>query len=285
MCLHSSHLGRQNPTACERNAFGDVYAPHLCPANPHVREYITTLCRDLATNYGLYAVELESLSFGGYGHFHGHAKVGLDIGEIGRFLMSLCFCDSCREAGAAAGIDMDAVADTVRTELLAVFEHGGPGIPGKPVLVRDVLAENDALAALVDARREVVTSLTQSVKDAVGDTFLVSMQIGDTSVGGWDADAIANIADAIELLCYTAKADVVEAMVSAASSPKCRPDDLIVGLSTYTPHTPSPQVLIRNVRQALRMGVRGFSFYNDGIMPERNLAWVRDAVSVINDAD
>jgi hypothetical protein len=285
VCLHNSHLGRQNPTACERNVFGDVYAPHLCPSNPHVREYITTLCRDLATNYSLYAVELESLSFGGYGHFHGHAKVGLEIGAIGRFLMSLCFCDSCRDVGAAANIDMDAVADTARAGLLAIFEHGGPGIPGKPILVRDVLAENPALAALVDARRDVVTSLTQSVKDAVGDTFLVSMQIGDTAVGGWDADEIADIADAIELLCYTAKPDVVEAMVSGASSEKCQPDDLIVGLSAYTPHTPSPKVLIRNVRQALRMGVRGFSFYNYGIMPERNLGWVGEAVSIINSAD
>ncbi len=285
VCLHNSHLGRQNPTACERNVFGDLYAPHLCPSNPHVREYITTLCGDLATNYGLYAIELESLSFGGYGHFHGHSKVGLELGGVGRFLMSLCFCDSCRAVGEVADVDMHAVEETVRQELLAIFEHGGPGIPGKPVLVRDVLEEHPALAALVDARREVITSLTQRVKEAVGDTFLVSMQIGDTAVGGWDADEMAEIADAIELLCYTAKPDVVEAMVSAASSERCQPDDLIVGLSAYTPHTPSSRTLVRNVRQALRMGVRGFSFYNYGIMPERNLAWVREAVSTINAAD
>jgi hypothetical protein len=285
VCLHNSRLGRENPTACEQNAFGDVYHPHLCPSNPRVREYITTLCRDLATNYDLYAVELESLSFGGYGHFHGHAKVGLEIGAIGRFLMSLCFCDSCRDVGAAANVDMDALARAAREELVAIFEHGSPGIPGKPLLVRDLLAEKAPLATLVDARQAVVTSLTQEVREAVGDTFLVSMQIGDTSVGGWDGDEIAQIADAIELLCYTAKPAVVEAMVSTASSESCQPDDLIVGLSAYTPHTPSPKVLIRNVRQALRLGVRGFSFYNYGIMPERNLAWVRDAVAIINDAD
>jgi len=119
----------------------------------------------------------------------------------------------------------------------------------------------------------------------VGDTFLVSMQIGDSTVGGWDGAEIAEVADAIELLCYTAQPARVEAMVSAASGQFCAADDLIVGLSAYTPHTPSPKVLTRNVRQALRMGVRGFSFYNYGIMPERNLAWVRDAVAIIRAAE
>ena len=285
VCLHNSLLGSRNPTACERNAFGDIYTPYLCPSNPHVREYITTVCRDLSTNYSLFAIELESLAFGGYGHFHGHAKVGLEIGSVGRFLMSLCFCDSCVAMGGRAGVDMGGVAAAARAELVSIFEHGGPGVPGRPTLVQDLLADEPAMVALVNERRDVVTSLTREVKDAAGDTFLVAMQIGDTNVGGWDGAAIAEIADAIELLCYTAQPAQVENMVSAASTQFCDPDDLIVGLSVYTPHTPSPKVLVRNVRQALRMGVRGFSFYNYGIMPERNLAWVRDAVAIIRDAD
>lgn len=284
VCLHNSLLGRRDPTACERNAFGDPYTPHLCASNPHVREYITTLCRDLATNYSLFAIELESLCFGGYGHFHGHAKVGLELGAIGRFLMSLCFCESCVAMGGRAGVDMSALSATVRSRMAAIFEHGGPSIPGRPTLVQDLLAEDAALATFVSARRDVVTSLTREVQQAVGDTFLVSMQIGDTNVGGWDGADIAEISDAIELLCYTAEPAVVESMVSTASTQFCEPDDLIVGLSVLAPHTPSQKVLIRNVRQALRMGVRGFSFYNYGIMPERNLAWVKEAVRIIGDA-
>jgi hypothetical protein len=250
-----------------------------------VREYVTALCRDIATNYGVFAVELESLSFGGYGHFHGHPKVGMDLGVVGRFLMSLCFCDACRAMGAEAGLDMPALAKAVRGRLMALFAQGSGSVPGLPAQVADALAEDQELQALVDARCEVVTSLTREVRDAVGDKFLVAMQIGDSTAGGWDGAEIARIADAIELLCYTDQPARVGSMVSAASPHFCAPDDLIVGLSAFTPHTPSQEVLTRNVRQALSMGVRDFSFYNYGIMPERNLAWVRDAVAIIREAD
>jgi len=60
-----------------------------------------------------------------------------------------------------------------------------------------------------------------------------------------------------------------------------QPENLIVGLSVFSPFTPTRSVLDRNVERTLRIGVRGFSFYNYGIMPARNLDWVRSAVDAI----
>ena len=62
VCLHNSHMGRQNPAVCERNACGGVDAPRLCPSNPRVRENIPPPCRALVTNYALCAIEWEAMS-------------------------------------------------------------------------------------------------------------------------------------------------------------------------------------------------------------------------------
>jgi hypothetical protein len=281
VCLHSSHLGRKHPDACERNVFGDPYPPHLCPSNPDVRAYATTLVRDLAANYPLYAVELESLHYGGFGHFHGHEKIGVELGHVGRFLLSLCFCESCRTGAKSAGVDVDAAASVARSTLERIFAQGAPVAEH----VDDIIGDSPELAALLAWREKIVTSLTDEVKKSAGNAFLVAMLAGDPRFTGLNGKAVAEFADALELLCYTAQPEIVEQQVAQATTRYCAADDLIVGLSAFVPHTPSKGVLEANVRRAFRMGVRGFSFYNYGIMPERNLEWVASAVRWVREAD
>ena len=173
------------------------------------------------------------------------------------------------------------MAARVRERLETLFERGAPDATH----IDDLIDGDDALKAFLTAREEIVTSLTQEVKKAAGDTFLVSMMMGDTRGSGQDGKAVADTSDALELLCYTSQADVVEQMISKATTQYCDADDLICGYSVYSPHTPSAKVLETNVRKALSMGVRGFSFYNYGIMPERNLDWVKSATALIRKAD
>jgi hypothetical protein len=280
VCLHNSALGRRHPTAVVENAFGDGYVPALCPSNPDVRLYITTLIRDLATNYPLFAIELESLYFDGFGHFHGHEKVGVELGNVGRFLLSLCFCPSCSRRAEDSGVDIAGLRGRVRSTVAQILQQGAP----LALHADDLLAEDDDLRALLALREGIVTSLAHEVKEAAGDKFLVAMVMGDPRVTGANGKALAELADALEVLCYTAQTDVLEQAVSQATTQYCAADDLIVGLSAFVPHTPSKGVLTANVRRALDMGVRGFSFYNYGIMPERNLDWVASAVEMIRAA-
>lgn len=281
VCLHNSFLGRRYPHVCERNVFGDPYPPHLCPSNGDVRAYVTTLVRDLATNYPLYAIELESLHYGGFGHFHGHEKIGLELGHVGRFLLSLCFCESCRAGARSAGIDVEAVMSFVRSTLERLFAQGTP----LPEHVDDLIGLSSDLKAFLTWREKIVTSLTEEVKKSAGNVFLVAMMGGDPRITGLNGKSIAQIADALELLCYTAQPEMIEQQVSLATTRYCAVEDLIVGLSVFVPHATSRGVLEANVRRAFRLGVRGFSFYNYGIMPEPNLEWVASAIRWIRQAD
>ena len=284
VCLHNSHLGRTYPEAAQRNAFGDLYAHHLCPANPDARRYALALIRDLSENYPLFAVEAESLSYDGFAHFHAHEKIGLRLGSLGNFLLSLCFCDSCKQRAQNDNIDADRLEEDARRRLIDIFEKGAPSPFDGASSPRDLVHEDEHYSAYLNMRREAVSTLHQEAKEAAGETHLIAMRMGDPNLTGFDGKACADAADALEILCYTAEPDVLEQQVAHASKAFCEPDDLIVGLSAFAPHSPSRSVLERNVERALEMGVRAFAFYNYGIMPERNLDWVRGCARALRQA-
>jgi len=177
-------------------------------------------------------------------------------------------------------VDVEAAASFVRSTLERIFAEGAP-VPGH---VDDVIASSSDLAALLAWREQVVTSLTEEVHAAAGNARLVAMIVGDPRITALDGKALAGIADALELLCYTAQPDALEQQVSLATTRYGRPEDLIVGLSVFVPHTPAKATLEANVRRAFRLGVRAFSFYNYGIMPESHLDWVASVVRWVREA-
>lgn len=69
-----------------------------------VATHNVTLLSELAHTYGVDGIDLESLNYLGFPHDFHHEKdlAGLD-GEA-NFLLSVCFCSSCREKAEAAGI-------------------------------------------------------------------------------------------------------------------------------------------------------------------------------------
>lgn len=54
-----------------------------------------------------------------------------------------------------------------------------------------------------------------------------------------------------------------------------------VGVCAYPPASPNAETLIANVEAVAKLGVRAVSFYNYGIMPKRNLQWVKAAIEKI----
>ena len=58
-------------------------------------------------------------------------------------------------------------------------------------------------------------------------------------------------------------------------------DRVWVGLCAYPPASPTAETLAANVEAVARLGVRAVSFYNYGIMPKRNLQWVKTAIEGI----
>lgn len=128
---HNSRLGAEHPETSVVNAYGDRYPWAPCIAQPATRTYLVDLAAEAAVRPGAAGTELESLGWYGFAHLHAHDKTGgVGLGDAGQYLMSLCFCGTCR-AGYGTGTDADELAAAVRDALEPVW-RGAPSGGGGP---------------------------------------------------------------------------------------------------------------------------------------------------------
>lgn len=264
---HNSYLCRQRPDCAERNVFGDPSATGLCPSNPDVRAYLLALLSDLTTNYPIRTVELESFLFEGFPHFHTHEKIGIPFGETDRFLLGLCFCDSCQRYGKKSGADVAAVKKSVRRTLEKVFAVGMT----TKLPLNEFVARAKVLHPYLAGREETTLALMAELREACK-ARLVFMHYLNRWTGGYQLGDIARHFDAIMLLCYGTPKE------TKLSIKRTHGAQLHVGFQAYPPVTTDARTLAEQVRTARRLGVNDMNFYNYGIMPRRNLSWIKAAL-------
>lgn len=133
------------------NAYGDVYPWALCPSHEAALEYAVGLAAVIAARPDIAGVEFEAAGWYGFDHLHEHDKVaGIPLSEDELYLMSLCFCDACREEYQASGIDVGGLREAVCTRLDARFAAAASaplsgGLPD-PDLATAVLATRTRVA-------------------------------------------------------------------------------------------------------------------------------------------
>lgn len=271
--LHNSYQAGRHPECAEVACTGDVSTSWLCPANPGVRAFAAALARDLAANCGIALLECESLCYGGFGHTHYHVKHGVDLGPGGRFLLSLCFCDACQTRARAKDLDPDALSRVVASMLRRTLASGVPPAESP----EELIATLPQLEPFVRMRDEVVSSLLEEVRAAAG-VPVSFIFMGDRFNAAINRPRLAEVADYAETLAYTPDVDRIEATVSEIVPDLLNPRQLVVGLQAYPPASPDATTLGAGVERALDLGIRRFSFYNYGIMPPANLAWIRQCI-------
>lgn len=130
--LYSHALARAYPRVAVRNAFGDASGSHLCLCQPDVCDYVHRLVEAvLATQVErgsggitLTGLHAESLTFHGFMHGMQGLKVGAEPSDRVTALLSLCFCDCCRQQLADMGVNAEEAADSVRREVLDTLNGG-----------------------------------------------------------------------------------------------------------------------------------------------------------------
>ena len=268
--LHNSYLGTQYPDCVQQNVYGDHYTYALCPANPDVRAYAIALSEALQ-NQGMEIIEIESLSYMGFGHAHYHSKLGVDFGGA-KPLFDLCFCTACRQRSQQANIDVPSLMANVRKALDLVLSQGRTDLSWD-----DYLSQITNLTDYIQMQEQVVQSLLLEISETV------NCELNFILMGtGLNAPKIAEISDKVEILAYTANPAQVTRVVESRMKELTSVDQLVVGYSVYGASTPNAETLEQTVGAAIEIGVKHFSFYNYGIMPPSHLAWLKQAIQQID---
>jgi hypothetical protein len=291
--LHNSRLATAHPECAPRNAYGDRYLTDLCPANQEVRRYAVALTADIC-RYPVRSIFAEALHFKTIDHGYHHERTFVDMGPVARFLLGLCFCDSCRRAAGRHGVDGDRLQAEVAGYLDQVFDVG---TGGHDPLTREALIDviDEELVGFLAARLEVVSTLVDEVADTArsagvrltysahgGSAKGGSTRSSDSPTEAWvlgvDLSRVAAAVDDFEILGYVAEVDVLRHLVVGYLD-EIGDVEFGVGLRPMWPDTVSSTNLVDKVRVARAAGASRVDFYHYGLMPSRSLDWIGSALS------
>ena len=300
---HSTALASANPSCAIQNVFGDTYINSLCPANPDVRAYVSTLNSDLA-RYPLDALLVESVCYMPFDHGYHHERCLVPITPLAKFLLGLCFCEHCVSKVAAEGVDAAALRKHVADQLDRHLAGDPSELDGLELTRRSVeqLAGGD-MTAMLAARRSIVASLIHEVKDAVaavsGVPVLVmewsgglrgagmGMPVGDTSSAapdrawqdGVDLESLRSVSDGVGVLGYVRLVDELRRDLEAYRKALGSGTQLSVALRPMPPDCGSAGELREKVEFLRGFGADWAEFYHYGFMRLRNLEWIAEVLS------
>ncbi|WP_447036651.1 hypothetical protein [Streptomyces sp. DSM 118878] len=276
---HSSRLGDDHPDTSVVNAYGDHYPWAPCIAQPATRAYLVDLAAEAAARPGARGTELESCGWYGLAHLHAHDKTaGVGLGEAGQYLMSLCFCGSCRAGYGGAGLDPDALAAAVRDALEPVWRGAGedPGWAG----VEKLLGADRAAATRAwrdGTARTFQEAAVGAVRAAAPPGFQVLLHADPVSYhcganAGVDPEHILGVADGVVVPCGGGPEPLTPFRghgggVLAANFP------VVAGMGG------SPATLAADAARAAGHGATELRLYHAGLASDGDLRLVAEALS------
>jgi hypothetical protein len=122
---------------------GDRADTGICPNSPDVQEYYAAFAADLADQTPVRRFILEGFGIPEWNYGWVRPRVLADVSPVGREMLRLCFCPSCRALAADNGLDTEGVHRTAR-KLFGQFGFRN-GTPGPAV--GEVLADDPELGA------------------------------------------------------------------------------------------------------------------------------------------
>ncbi|WP_055694873.1 hypothetical protein [Streptomyces prasinopilosus] len=284
---HNSRLGADHPDTSVVNAYGDRYPWAPCIAQPATRAYLTGLAAEAAVRPGASGTELESLGWYGLAHLHAHDKTaGVGLGDAGQYLMSLCFCPSCREGYGGRGLDAGELAAAVRAALEPVWRGTAPS-DGGWTGVGKLLGEETAAAtrAWRDATaRTLQEEAVRAVRDAAPEGFQVLLHADPVSYhcganAGVDPAHVLSVADGVVVPCTGGPALLAP---FAREAPESRPDAVLAAnLTVVSGMGGSPGTLAADAAEARRLGATELRLYHAGLASDGDLEAVRAALTAL----
>jgi hypothetical protein len=274
---HNSRLGERHPELCVQNAFGDAYRYALCPAQPAVQQYVTTMVADLASQPGLGSIELEALGQMGWKHSSHHDKASFTPSGLLDAALSACCCSACAATQRRLGHDPVAVKAAVRTLLEQQLRDGDAMAPGKlPGTAAELAAAGGApwLDAVLATRAATLQDLGRAVVAAAGSLRrAVQVHPSPWFTGSQLAVAAARVFPPEDERVLTAYGEGPEAIgkLLAHDATRGLPNPPRLCLWPKAPQFSSDQDLAKIRELAATHRVTALGIYHLGLLPWRTL--------------
>jgi hypothetical protein len=278
---HNSRLGSDHPDTSVVNAYGDRYPWAPCIAQPATRAYLVDLAVEAAVRPGARGTELESLGWYGLTHLHAHDKTaGIGLGDAGQYLMSLCFCPTCRQGYGEQSADAEELASAVRAALEPVWQ-GAPS-DGGWAGVEKLLGDAHATATRAwrdDRARTLQDEAVAAVRAAAPDGFQVLLHADPVSyhVGanaGVDPGHILSVADGVVVPCAGGTGLLTPFAEQARDGAV-----LAANFTVVSGMGGRPGALAADAARARGLGATELRLYHAGLASDGDLAEVRSALA------
>lgn len=280
---HNSRLGAEHPSTSVVNAYGDRYPWAPCVAQGATREYLVDLAVEAAVRPGARGTELESLGWYGISHLHAHDKTGgVGLGDAGQYLMSLCFCGTCRDGYAEAGQAPDALAAAVREALEPLWR--GEGVDEGWSAVEKLLGADRAAATRVwrDAiARSLQEETVGAVRAAAPAGFQILLHADPVTYHcganpGVDPAHILGVADGVVVPCAGGPG-----LLPAFAGAGAKGAVLAANFGIVSGMGGSPVTLAEDAGRAVALGATELRLYHAGLASDQDLAAVREALTAV----
>jgi hypothetical protein len=161
---HNTRMGLKFPELTQRNVYNDSLPHALCPANDEVKNYLTGLCRNLACEYPVWGLQLESFGWMRFAHGHHHERDLVGLSPLEQELMGLCFCKACSKKGARAGVDMSMVRRWVKDVLEAAMREAPTRPRNHPRRIEELESKCPELKKFNIWRNKFIYSFITAIK-------------------------------------------------------------------------------------------------------------------------
>ena len=283
--LHNTLLGSRYPQSCVQNAFGDRYIYNLCPSSPHARAYACGLAADVAANYEVTGISMESPGFAPFIHGFHHEFNLVQSNRWLENLLGLCFCEHCRTGAVHAGIDASGLQRRVKEQVTRYLSGSidYPADMAESFWLADVATDQE-LGAFLSWRCEVVSSLVSDIRSQVHRDISLAVipSVARPTANAWyegsDLAALRKAAGVLEICLYEPSAqraaadfDDVCGRIGGSAGMRCilRPSHPDLNSAAE----------VRAVAEYVGAGdAQGISFYNWGFLRPHNLQFIAEAL-------
>ncbi len=273
---HNSKLGMNHKEFTLKSPFGDPLVFGLCPSQPAVQKYLTTMLSDL-DRYGFEDMLLETFHY-----FHGsgwgwhHEKFHTDIGELGEYLLGLCFCDECQSNAVDAGVDVEAARDRSKETIMQLAE----GEIDADITPADWIENNEAVKEYSEVRKETLNSLYEGLASATDATiggFIGMKGVENSWMHGLDIESLEEIVDYFTLMDYMPETEAVVDTYNATTD-RISKVPVRAGILPGHPIVDTQDAVTDQIVALNEIGADEITIYNYGLLPKRNLHWVKEAI-------